>query len=436
MKKVLVITYYWPPSGGPGVQRVLKFIKYFPEFGWEPIVLTVDKGNYPSIDESLVHEIPSACKVYKTKAFEPFDLYKTLSGKTKNESIPTFVLNKSESDSIFDKAVKWMRANVFVPDAKTGWINYIIKEGQRIIEKEKPDLIFSSSPPHSLQIGAMKLAQKTKLRWAADFRDPWCDAFWQKDIPRTKYAKTKDQKYEQSVLSSADAIITVSDSIAEDFKRKAAHNFYVIPNGFDTDDFIFEKEKNKKFTITYTGTLAESQKIDNLLKALPGLEGKIKNEFQFNLFGTFHPSILKTIRESNLPDIINIYPDVPHKDVIKIMLNSDVLLLVIPDAPNNKGILTGKIFEYMAACGHAARNFILGIGPIDGDAAKILIETNCGQMFGYNDDLLAVILDQYNKFISGSKLKINAALPQEEALTKYSRRNLTRQLVDVFEALT
>ncbi len=218
MKKVLIITYYWPPAGGPGVQRVLKFVKYLPAFGWEPIILTVENGEYPAIDESLISEIPPNLKIYKTNSFEPFNIYKNITGQKGN--IPTHVLSKSENESLIQKFSKWIRANVFIPDARVGWSQSIVKEGEKIFEIEKPDLIFSSSPPHSLQIGAMKLAKKVNSKWITDLRDPWTDGFWQKDLKRTKYALKKDSKFELKVLQNADSVITVSDSIVKLLKEK------------------------------------------------------------------------------------------------------------------------------------------------------------------------------------------------------------------------
>lgn len=422
MKKVLIITYYWPPSGGPGVQRILKFAKYLPELGWEPVILTVENGNYPSIDKTLFNEIRGGIRVYKTKSFEPFELYKSFTGKSNDQKIPTFVLNKSEKESIVEKFSRWMRANVFVPDAKIGWVKYIVKEGMQIIEKENPDLIFSSSPPHSLQIGAMKLAKKSGLKWVADFRDPWSNAFWQKDINRLGFASVKDNKYENNVLSNADAVTTVSKTIAENFNKIIENNYTVIPNGFDESDFNFEKHNSDKFIISYTGTLGESQKVGNLVNTINGLDKEIKAHIELNFYGTFHPAILNKLQECKN---VNVFENVPHNEVVKIMAASQMLLLVIPDSPNNEGILTGKIFEYMAT-----RNYILGIGPVNGDAAEILIKSGTGNMFGYNDSLTDAITDQFNKWKSGHKNSVN-----EQELSKYTRRNLTAKLVEVFGSM-
>jgi len=421
LKKVLIITYYWPPAGGPGVQRVLKFVKYLPEFGWEPLVLTADKGEYPAIDEELSEEIPPNLKVYKTKSLELFSLYKRFSGKKNN--IPTHILSSSSSDSFFQKFAKWIRANIMLPDARIGWIPSIIKEGRKIIKNEKPDLIFSSSPPHSLQIGTMKLAKRTKLKWVADFRDPWRNAFWQNDIKRNLLSKRIEKRNETAVIKSADAVTTVSKSLAEDFKKIEFNKYFIITNGYDESDFnSIEKEDSDKFRINYTGTLSKDQKIENLLSALDSLPDDLKRSVELNFYGSVHNDIAEEIDQFDLKGIINLREGVSHKEVIRIMKNSELLLLVIPDTVNNLGIVTGKIFEYLAT-----RNFVLGIGPEKGDAAKILNETKCGMMFNYQDDLTGIILEQISMWQNKKSNVIN-----EEAVRQYSRKNITEKLANIF----
>ncbi|MBN1299589.1 MAG: glycosyltransferase family 4 protein [Melioribacteraceae bacterium] len=422
MKKVLIITYYWPPSGGPGVQRVLKFAKYLPQFGWMPIILTVEKGNYPDYDKSLMNEIPNGTKVYKTKSFEPFEIYKSMTGRTGSDRIPTFELNKKNRLSAVEKLSRWLRANVFIPDAKIGWTRHIESEGLKIIEEEKPDIILSSSPPHSLQIGAMKLAQKSGVKWVADFRDPWTNAFWQKDLKRSGFALSKDRKMEHDVLFNADKVVAVSSTIASMFEIIASNKTRVITNGFDPEDFQTAKVKRDKFTITYTGTLGESQKIDNFINAINGLNDSIKNEIEINFFGSFHPSILSLQDKCRN---INFYNSIPHDRAVPEIINSDILLLVIPYAKENKGILTGKLFEYMAT-----GNFILGIGPVSGEAASILNESGSGNMFDYGDDLGEIILSKFNEWKNGIGFSAD-----KEKINRYSRINTTSQLINVFEEL-
>ena len=426
MKKVLIITYYWPPAGGPGVQRVLKFAKYLPDFGWQPIILTVRKGNFPSVDTELEKEIPESCKVFKTDIFEPFEFYNSLKGNSSKEKIPTFVLNKSKNEKLIDKAIRWIRANVFVPDAKIGWIKHMVNEGSKIINIEKPDLIFSSSPPHSLQIGAMKLAAKTNLPWVADFRDPWTDAFWQKDIRRIPFSIYRDKNYEKSVLNSANSIITISKSIAKDFEKNTHTKVNTISNGFDEDDFRYTKKRNPKFSICYTGTLGKDQSLSGFIKSLESLPGNIKENTDINFIGSFHPTIMDMISASQTKSIFHIKDSVLHSESTRLISNADMLLLIIPDTKNNKGILTGKIFEYLAT-----KNPILGYGPIDGDAAEILNQTNCGKMFEHVSNSSKYILETFNTW--EKHIPFN---PNGDLINQYSRKSLTQVLSRIFSEMT
>lgn len=423
MKKVLIISYYWPPSGGPGVQRVLKFVKYLPEFGWEPVILTVKNGNYPSVDETLLADIPPGCRVYKTDIFEPFNIYKSITGKTGKEKIPTFVLNESENEKLTEKISKWIRANLFIPDAKSGWIKYIYNEGLKIIEKENPDLIFSSSPPHSLQVGAGKLAKKTGIKWVADFRDPWSGAFWQADLKRRKQAEKKDKNYEKSVLSSSNAVTTVSKSIVEMFRGISPNNYFVLPNGFDESDFKFVKSKNVKFTISYIGTLGKDQPVESLLVSLNRIPENYRERIKVEFYGSFHESIKTAVAKNGMEKFVSFNDPVPHSEAVKVVQQSDLLLLVIPNTPGNEGILTGKLFEYLAS-----GNSVLGIGPANGDASEILNQTGCGKMFDFGSDMSSFISGKISDWEHNISPEIN-----KDEVKKYSRKALTEKLVSVFE---
>jgi len=419
MKKVLIITYYWPPAGGPGVQRVLKFAKYLPAFGWQPIILTVKNGEYPAHDETLVNNIPKECKVFTTRTFEPFNLYRKFTNRCKYEKIPTYVLNSAQKDNFRDRIAKWIRANLFIPDARIGWIPYAVKEGLKIIKNEKVDIIFSSSPPHSVQIIANKLAKKTSLKWITDFRDPWQDAFWQKDIVRKNFAKNKDKKIEGKILKSSNCIIGVSNSIIKLFGNRVKNNYFTIPNGFDETDFVScKKVKSNKFRITYTGNLGKDQSLHNFFSAISKLDERTIKLIEINFFGNLHQSILDNIKKFQLTDIIKINPYTTHEKSIEVIINSDMLLLCIPNVPNNDGIVTGKLFEYLAT-----NNFILGIGPKTGDASKILEKTNCGKMFDFDENLENIILLQFEKWKNNKQIKVN-----ESEILKYTRKKINKKI--------
>ena len=351
-RKVLVITYYWPPAGGPGVQRVLKFVKYLPEFGWRPIVLTVKKGEFPALDETLLQDIPVDCLVHKTNSFEPNLLYKKFIGLNDGESIPVAVL--AEKKPGWKKRLSnWLRLTFFVPDAKIGWMPYAVKAGTDIIKKEKPDLILSSSPPPTVHLIARGLAKRHKLKWVADFRDPWTGIHYYQRQSRFVLSERFDHDLEQQVLQDADQIITVSKSVERELQRKMApRRCTVIYNGFDADDFknLVAPRQSDKFTLAYTGSFKANQNPDDLWAALQDLarNDDFKTHFKLHLTGNVHEAIKDSLERYQLSQYVMLEKYVPHTQAISNMRNSAALLFIIPDAPDNKGILTGKLFEYLA----------------------------------------------------------------------------------------
>lgn len=420
LKKVLIITYYWPPSGGPGVQRVLKFAKYLPEFGWKPIVFTVKNGEYPAIDKSLLDEVPNNCKVYRSDTVEFFSLFKILSGRKREEVIETYILNRKKV-GIKDKVFQWIRQNFFIPDARIGWYFMGFKKGMKIIEHEKPDLIFASSPPHSLQLLAKRLSKKSGLPWIADFRDPWTQAFWDQDAGRTRISDLVNQRLEYNTTKAASACTTVSKGVAETFPVSYKHKFHIIPNGFDTEDFEdISFTDYPGFKITYAGHMASSQNPTNLWKSLKHLSDLYPDQIHIDLFGSIDSAVRSSIINSGLIEMVNFHGYIPHDEVIKEIFNTDVLLLLIPQK-HGKGILTGKLFEYMAT-----GNFILGIGDPECEAAKILNSTNSGKMFGYEDDLTDILTSLFSNPESGKTTTTRTSIQ------KYSRKSLTNNLVNLF----
>lgn len=430
MKKVLIITYYWPPAGGPGVQRVLKFAKYLPMFGWKPIVLTVKKGEYSAIDESLVGEIPNNCYIFKTNSIEPNSVYKKFVGIRQDQNIPVAILAE-ENPNWKKKIANWIRLNCFIPDAKIGWKYYALKKAREIIKDFQPDLIISSSPPQSVHLIAKNLAGENQLPWVADFRDPWTDIYYYQKIKRIGLSKRFDKYLERSVLKRADNITTVSNDLARLFNDKhSSDKIKIIPNGFDTEDFINinRDEKYEKFTIVYTGKLNAQQNPVCLWRALQKLTSsitKFAENFQMIFMGNFSNDIYNSLQNYKLKPFFVDLGYVDHVVSIKNMNKADIKLLIIPNTPKNKGILTGKLFDYIATDG-----FTLGIGPKDGDAAQILNELGTGQMIEFSDNPEDIILEQFRKWQKGDRIKADFSKS-----SKYSRKNLTKKLVNIFEQL-
>jgi glycosyltransferase involved in cell wall biosynthesis len=426
MKKVLVITYYWPPAGGAGVQRTLKFTKYLPEYGWKPYVLTVEKPDAPVYDESLFADVHPETEVIKTKALEPFEAYKKFTGKNSDEKIPADVLMK-ETRSPKEKIAKFVRANFFVPDAKIGWLPYALKKGKEIIEREKINIIYASSPPQTVALIGYKLAKQTGLKFVADFRDPWLEIVYNQKMKRSKITVAVDASLEKKVLSSADAVITVSEDIMKLLQSKALHrNYHVIPNGYDETDFPeTEPKKNEKFTVAYTGVMSPERVPYAFLSALAEMKKNGTEDIRCVFAGKFAEEFYNEIKRLEIEDFFEIKSFVPHSESVRILLAADALLLVINRVPDNKGILTGKMFEYLGC-----KKPIFGIGPTDGEAAEILRDTESGVMIDYDDTETA-----YEKLFSFYSDWKNGETKFKFKTDKFSRKRLTEKLARIFDNL-
>ena len=424
MKQVLIITYYWPPSGGAGVQRWLKFAKYLPELGWQPIILTVDPAyaSYPQRDESLSREVGPDCLVYTTKSFELYNLYKLVSGK---KEVPYGGFANESKEGLFQKLSKFLRGNFLLPDPRKGWNKYALKKAAELIREFNIETVVTTSPPHSTQLIGLQLKQKFNIRWIADLRDPWTDIYYYNQFKHTALALRIDKNYERKVVEKADVLITVSEDVKRIFAEKSelpiAEKTFVIPNGFDEEDFrITHIPTETKRIITYTGTISEAYNVDCLLEALCLLSEDSKSQILVRFVGKVPPSVEQKFRSSGLE--IELVGYVDHTKSIEYLFRSDLLLLVIPKVKNNQGILTGKFFEYLAS-----EKPILAIGPTDGDLAKIIQETNSGQLFDYNDSKGML------QFIQET-LETTEITVELERANQYSRKELTRKIAELFEA--
>jgi len=409
LKNLLVITYYWPPSGGPGVQRVLKFCKYLSKYGWRPIILTVDSGDFPVIDHSLEKELGDL-KVYKSKSISFHKIFNIIS---KKKNTPTYQLSKSINDNILVKIARWVRLNFIIPDGRIGWYPAAVRNGLNIIKKHNIVAIFSSAPPYTSHLIAKNLSKASSIPWAADFRDPWTDRYYNYENSRFFLTAKLDKILEESVVNSAHKCITVSNEISNYFNKK----FDVIHNGYDENDFLncdFTK-KNNNIIIRYLGTMTKSQNPKTFFNVVSNLN-IVKNQFRIELIGNIHPDVYDYIYKKGFNDFIKIRSYINHKEAIQKMIDSDFLLLVIPDAEKNQGIITGKLFEYIRSM-----TKVLAIGPLDCDASKIIYETNSGSFFDYNDST------------SMAKFLLNKRFDRSKNFEKYSRDNATMILADTLD---
>ena len=404
------MTYYWPPSGGPGVQRVLKFCKYLPQYGWEPIILTVSNGDFPNIDNSLSKEIKNL-EVSKAPTISFHKLFNLLNNK---KNTPTYQLSSSKEDSLFIKLARWIRINFIVPDGRVGWYPAALKKGKQVLANNNIEAIFSSAPPYTAHLIAKNLSLSHKIPWVADFRDPWTDRFYNFENKRLWITGKIDKYLEDSVVKNANALITVSPSISKYYKKP----FHVIHNGYDEKDFKkIHKVTSKKINIGYIGTMTKTQIPENFFRAVFNVN-KEENIFEINFTGNIHSDIKNYIDEHNLNDFVNYNSYMEHKKAIQEMCNSDFLLLVIPNTEKNEGIVTGKLFEYIRSM-----TKIILIGPESSDAANIIKETSAGMCFGYED------IEPIEKYLlqKGSSKNSNF----ETYSRKYSTMLLAKILQDV-----
>ena len=418
--KVLIITYYWPPAGGSGVQRWLKFVKYLQGFNMQPIVYTISNPRYPSIDDSLLDEIPKNIEVLKHPIWEPTDLLFWKKNLQQNSGIS----NTSKSSFL-----SFIRGNFFIPDPKLFWIKPSVKYLQRYLNKNDVDVIISTGPPHSMHLIAEKLHQKNDVKWLADFRDPWSDIYYNKDFKEFSFVKNRNKKLEKSVLKKADCVLTVSNALKKEFS-KYANRVEVVTNGFD-DDFL-EPSKvllDEKFTISYIGLLPKQSNPKNLFRVLQVLCSQHKDfekDLQLNFIGDISDVVKTAVFNNKLEENTRFIDYVDHTKALEYQQKAQVLLLLIPNVKKCKGILTGKLFEYLSA-----KRPILAIGPEDGDLADVIEDTNAGVIvdFDNNDKLSSEILKLYHQYKKGN-LEVNS-----KNINKYHRKELTKKVAFIINSL-
>ena len=443
MKRVLIISYYFPPSGGAGVQRVLKLVKYLREFGWEPVVFTAKEAAYPILDKTLEKDIPEGIKIYRHKIREPYEWYKKFTGKKKEETVYSGFISESKKISRAQKLAIWIRGNFFIPDARCFWIKPSVKFLVDELKKNPVDAMISSGPPHTTHMIALGVKKKLNIPWLADFRDPWTNIDFYDQLMLTRWADAKHKRMERKVLTNADAIDTVSWHWAEDFEKLSGRKIDVVTNGFDEDDFTkvaSESEgdlsseaasdqssgralaqEEKKFVIAHIGSLNKDRNHPALWEALRELcdEQDFREKLLIQLIGKNDFSVYQDIEQNGLSRNLQRIDYLPHSEVALYQQRASVLFLPLNNTPNVLGIVPGKLFEYLAA-----QRPILVIGDEDGDSARIVRQANAGVVCGFGDK--SKIKNELSKMFSLWKqrnLKVDA-----KGVEQYSRRKIAGQI--------
>lgn len=425
-KKILIITYYWPPAGGPGVQRWLKFAKYLPEFGWKPIIFTPENPSYPLLDESLMKDVPDNLEIIKTKIWEPYQLAEKLNKSNKKFKAGQFDVGKNQSWK--SKLSIWVRGNFFIPDARVFWVKPSAKFLEQYLKENKIDVVVTSGPPHSLHLIGLNLKKKLpNLKWVADFRDPWTEISYYKHLKLTKNSDKKHRQLESEVFKNADITLATSYTDAENFRENGA-NAICITNGFDESDASISlsvTNEKTKFTLSYIGVLEQLRNPENLWKTLDDL---VKTNIDFAKYfsvkfvGRIDDKILNSIENSSLTNHIENLGYLSHDKAIQEMAKSSLLLITNFPNDSSKGIIPGKIFEYLAT-----GKQIISFGPNQADVFKILEETNAGKHFNYNDSeaIKSFILEKFELWKNGN---LNENIHNIE---QFSRKSLTKQLTEI-----
>ncbi|MFD0862308.1 glycosyltransferase [Sungkyunkwania multivorans] len=428
-KKVLIITYYWPPSGGSGVQRWLKFVKYLRDFGWEPIIYTPENPDFDIKDASLLEEIPKDIKIVKRPIWEPYKLANFFSKKGQDSTNAGFI-DDASSRSVFGKIKYWIRANWFIPDPRRSWVSPSVKFLSKYLKEQPVDVIVSTGPPHSMHLIALKLQEHHDIPWLADFRDPWTNIDFFHKLPFSKGSLAKHHQLEQRVLKNADQVVVVGNTMRQEFLAHTDH-VSVILNGHDLPKLAtYENTLDKEFSIAYIGSLNEDRNPEMLWQVLGELTQQnvsFAKKIIIRLIGKVSEKVSESIKSFGLKDHLQLVGYVAHSEAQKFQQRSQLLLLLVNNVPSAKGIVTGKVFEYIAS-----GRPILAIGPTDGDLAAILDESGAGTIFDFKDaiSLKAHILQLFSTYESG-KLVGNAS----EA-DKYSRKEGTRQLAKLLNDMT
>ncbi len=425
-KKLLIITYYWPPAGGPGVQRWLKFVKYLPDFNVQPIVYIPENPTYPIIDNGLQSEVSEKAIILKSKIKEPYGLA-SFFGKNKTKKISSGIIPNKKKQSFVERILLWVRGNIFIPDARFLWVKPSVHYLKKYIEENQIDTIVTSGPPHSLHLIGSQLKRELGVKWFADFRDPWTTIGYHKALKLSSYAEKKHKALEKEVLNSADTIIVTSKTTKAEFQAITSKPIEVITNGYDVEK-VTKQTLDEKFTLAHIGSFLSDRNPKILWQAIQELTKEnmdFKNDFQLKLLGATSQEVLDTINEFQLGDFVLNLGYVSHQEAVEHQRKSQVLLLIEINSEDTKSIIPGKVFEYIVS-----ERPIVAIGPKDADFAEIITSTNTGVFFTYDEKekLKSVLLNYYGLF-KNNNLKVHAV-----GLQQYSRKSLTEKLAKLVKS--
>jgi glycosyltransferase involved in cell wall biosynthesis len=426
VKRVLIITYYWPPAGGPGVQRWLNFVRYLSDFDIEPIVYVPENPNYPIVDEDLLNTVPENVQVVKQPIREPYKLARVFS-KKKTKQISRGIISEKNPSSI-EKMMLYVRGNYFIPDARIGWVKPSVSFLKEFLNDKSIDAIITTGPPHSLHLIGLRLQKLLKVKWIVDFRDPWTTIHYHKSLRLTKSSEEKHKKLEAEVLQQADHIVVTSKTTRREFSEITKKPITVITNGYEVSETIIPKP-DANFTLAHIGSLLSERNPQVLWKVLKELcvENKsFSDKLRIKLVGVVSDDVLQSIKDYGLGSKVELTGYVSHSEAKQMQHNAQVLVLLEIDKPETRAIIPGKLFEYLRAS-----RPIIALGPDGSDIADILKDTRAGYFFKTVE--IEAIKEQLLKYFHSyeqSDLSVRS-----EGIERYNRYELTRTLSDVIKSL-
>lgn len=426
MKRVLIITYYWPPSGGSGVQRWVKFSKYLPKNGWQPVIYTPENPDVPTHDESLLKDIAEDTEIIKRPILEPYSLYRKIMGRNSSVQMANLA-GTGIKQSFKDKLSLFLRGNLFIPDPRVWWVQPSIRFLLKYLKEHPVDAIISTGPPHSVHLIALELSKRLHLPWMVDFRDPWTGMYYFNNLRLTECSKRKYHRQEQSVIDGASVVLTCTPAVREDFRKRTRTPVEMVTNGFDAEDYNITPESDGFFNLTQTGQMGADGNPVVLWRVLGGLcktEPGMREKLRIRLIGTIDREVLETIKEYGLEENLVLRGYLTHPDAVKEQLSAELLLIPLRKNPEMAKILPGKIFEYLAA-----RRPVLGFGQEDGVMAGLIRESECGRMCDWENEtgVREAVLEAWERYKSG-KFEFTA-----KGYEKYSREALAERIAGILE---
>ena len=419
MKKVLFITYYWPPSGKASLHWPLSMIKNLPALGWQPSVLTVDEDTFSEKEDVLLNNIPKNLKVYKAKSYEPFNIYRKFTGKKKDERLTASETISKRNKSLAHKISIWFRMNLFIPDARIGWYFPAVKKGSELMRSNKPDAVISIGPPHTTHLIGKKLSKKFNVKHIPVFIDPWVDIVYYKDFKRSKLTLSIDNHFEKSVLQNSSAVIFVTKTMKNDYIKKysfLSNKSYVLYWGYSEDVFervVVKNEVKDKKVIVHAGNMFAYQNPKNFWRQIK-IENEKGNKHKIKFIGSVDDKIKEEISAAGLSEATEYIGFLPYDEMIENIIKADILLVCATEPRH----VPGKLFEYLRT-----GNPIIAFGDNNTEVKEILTQSNAGMMFSY-DETGEEFFKSYEFFKVG-----------ENDVKKFNRKDITKELSKVLNSL-